>query len=204
MNAPHFSFDHLQPMATTQAAEGLPRRAFTVAEIDALTEAGFFHEDDRFELIGGEIVPMNAKGIFHEELKFWLNMYFGRICPAHLRFIPETTYRISERTFVEPDFLVFSAKRTLRGIKGPDALLVIEVSDTSLGYDLHRKPAIYAEHGVPELWVIDAQRQVIHVHRENTGTAYASVTQYTADQLVTPLLAPELAFRLADFDLEIE
>ena len=51
---------------TTQAAEGLVRRRWTVAEIEAMVQAGIIGEHERFELIGGEIVPMNAKGIHHE------------------------------------------------------------------------------------------------------------------------------------------
>ena len=54
---------------TTQAAEGLTRRRWTVAEIEAMTRAGILDEDERFELIGGEIVPMSSKGIQHETLK---------------------------------------------------------------------------------------------------------------------------------------
>jgi Uma2 family endonuclease len=55
-------FSPAQQHPTTQAAEGLPRRRWTVAEIERLTAAGYFHEDDRFELLGGEIVAMSRKG----------------------------------------------------------------------------------------------------------------------------------------------
>src|SRR5258708_6018964 len=54
---------------STQAAEGLPRRRFTVAEVEAMVAAGIMDEDERVELIGGELAPMSAKGIHHEALK---------------------------------------------------------------------------------------------------------------------------------------
>ena len=54
---------------TTQAAEGLARRRWTVAEIEAMVAAGIIAEDERFELIEGEVVPMSPKGIVHERLK---------------------------------------------------------------------------------------------------------------------------------------
>ena len=66
---------------TTQAAEGLPRRRWTVAEIEEMTRLGVFLEDDRFELIGGEIVPMNAKGIRHEVLKMELTHFWSPRTP---------------------------------------------------------------------------------------------------------------------------
>src|SRR5580692_4380084 len=54
---------------TTQAAEGLPRWCWAVAEIEKLAAAGFFRENERFELVGGEIVPMSPKGIRHEIIR---------------------------------------------------------------------------------------------------------------------------------------
>src|SRR5690348_1057570 len=77
----------------TMAAEGLPRRRFTVAELEAMTEAGILEEDERIELIGGEVVPMSPKGDHHEILKAALNRHWGRNTPDHLRFVPERTFR---------------------------------------------------------------------------------------------------------------
>ena len=52
----------------TRAADGLPRRPFTIADVERMVEVGLIHPDERFELIGGEIVPMSPKGIRHERL----------------------------------------------------------------------------------------------------------------------------------------
>ncbi|HYA79995.1 MAG TPA: Uma2 family endonuclease, partial [Methylocystis sp.] len=87
---------------TTQAAEGLPRRRFTVAEIEAAVRAGIIDEDERFELIGGEIVPMSPKGAVHEWIKILLNQHFQRACPPHLLVAQETSLRLDASTFVEP------------------------------------------------------------------------------------------------------
>ena len=76
----------------TQSAEGLPRRRWSVAEIRAMTEAGIIDHDERFELIGGEAVPMNPKGIKHDASR-------ARCCAVgtapHLKAstcIPETSF----------------------------------------------------------------------------------------------------------------
>jgi Uma2 family endonuclease len=63
---------------TTNAAEGLERRRWSVAEIEAMAEAGFFEENERFELIGGEIVLMSPKGNGHELLKGSLARYWAK------------------------------------------------------------------------------------------------------------------------------
>ena len=90
---------------TTQAAEGLPRRRFTVGEIEAMVRAGVIDEDERFELIGGEVVPMSPKGARHEWIKIELNRFFQRVAPEHLTIAPETTLRLDAATYLEPDFL---------------------------------------------------------------------------------------------------
>jgi Putative restriction endonuclease len=104
MNRP-FTPPHLSRL--TQAAEGLPRWRWTVAEVEAMARAGIFAEDERFELIGGEIVPMNPKGIHHGVLKLALNNHFVKNTPEEFRVIPETTFHMSEDTFVDPDFIFF-------------------------------------------------------------------------------------------------
>ena len=114
---------YLQDRPTTQAAEGLPRYRWTVAEIDKLSEAGFFRKEDRFELIGGEIVPMQSKGARHERVKMDLNLHLARTLPPEVAFIPETTFRLSKDTYVEPDFTLFPRSVGIKGLNGETALL---------------------------------------------------------------------------------
>jgi len=189
--------------ATTNAAEGLPRLAFTVEDVERMVEAGIFQEDERFELIGGEIVPMSPKGNRHEVLKTALNLVWAKRLPATMVFIPETTFRLSKDTFLEPDFTVFPRAVGIKGLNGATALLAVELSDSSLGYDLGRKPAIYASFGVRELWVIDAVRLVTHIHRDPGPDGYRDATEHASGALLTPRDAAELAVRLADLDLDL-
>src|SRR5947209_15000223 len=83
------------PERITQAGEGLLRWRWTVAEIEAMQRAGILDEDDRFELIGGEIVPMQAKGFRHELLKGALVRYWTKRLPDDIWLITETTFRMS-------------------------------------------------------------------------------------------------------------
>lgn len=201
MNAPVHAPRVTRP---TQAAEGLPRRAFTVAEVERMVECGLLADDDRLELIGGELVVMPAKGIRHEVLKIALNRFWVRAAPIDLQIAQETTFRLSLDTFLEPDFLLFRDPVRLREITGETILLAVEVSDSTLGYDLHRKPAIYGRFGVRELWVIDAVRLETHVFKGPGQAGYAQLATHEASDLLVPTLAPELPLRLADLDLQLD
>src|SRR6202020_1680231 len=93
--------------SVTRAAEGFDRCAFTVAEVLRMQEAGIISEDENFELIGGEIVPMQAKTHVHELLKSALNIAIVRALPDRLRLGVETTIYLTRNTFVELDLVVY-------------------------------------------------------------------------------------------------
>src|ERR1700678_3398107 len=91
----------------TRAAEGLKRRRFTIAEVEGMVAAGIIDEDERVELIGGELVPMSPKGSRHEAIKAALLDRWFRARPESCRLVPETTFRLSEDTYLEPDIVIF-------------------------------------------------------------------------------------------------
>jgi Uma2 family endonuclease len=182
-------------------AEGLRRRRFSVADVVRMVELGLIRDDERLEVLDGEIVEMSPKGYRHEGLKGTINRLWGRHCPDGFDFLPETGLYLSDLTYLEPDFVVFSATVPLRELKGPDVLLAIEVADSSLAYDLERKPGIYASYGVQELWVIDVERRVTHVHRHPGERGYADIQRLPASSRLEPLHAPAaLGFALDDLN----
>ena len=151
---------------TTQAAEGLPRRRLTIADVEALVAAGRMEEDERVELIGGELVPMSPKGNRHEILKIALLRRWYRAAPDEIEVAPETTFRLSEDTYLEPDVVLFDRVSGLKNLSGESVRLVVEIADSSIRYDTGRKAALYASFGVRELWVIDALRLEVRVFRQ--------------------------------------
>jgi Uma2 family endonuclease len=185
---------------TTQAAEGLARRRWSVAEIEALVKAGVLGENERFELIGGEIVPMNAKGIRHEVLKSALIYHFVRTAPAEFVFAGETTFRLSDDSFVEPDFVFFRKADGLAALAPKTALLAVEVADSSLRWDLGRKALIYAHFGIPELWVIDAVKETTHVHTAPGLEGYGSIREVASDAEVQSLVIRGLSVTLGTLE----
>lgn len=187
--------------STTTAAEGLPRRRWTVAELEGMVKAGILAEDERIELIGGEVVPMSPKGTQHEILKAALNLYWARRLPDDLMFVTETTFRLTPDTYLEPDFVFYPKASGIKGLTAATARLVVEIADSSLGYDLGRKAKLYAGFGIAELWVIDAVRLTTHIYREPTPTGYNAVVEHAADQRVVPQVSPALAVTLSDLEL---
>ena len=186
---------------TTQAAEGLPRRRWSVAEIEAFVQSGLIDEDERFELIGGEIVPMSPKGIRHEVLKNVLIRYWARRVSDDIGFAVETTFRMSEDTFVEPDIVFFRAADGLAGLDPRTALLAVEVADSSLSFDLKRKARLCASFGVREVWVIDAVKLVTHIHRTPGLDGYAEIGEVDAGTPLVPPFAPKLGVALGQLEM---
>ena len=186
---------------TSQAAEGLERWRWTVAEVEALIAAGIIGEDERFELIGGEIVPMSPKGNLHELLKISLNRFWHKLLPETIWLAPETTFRLSTDTFLEPDFVFYSAESGLPNLNGDNALMAVEIAYSSLGYDLGRKARLYAVHNIRELWVINVARMVTTIHRRPGLDGYAEIFEVAAIEFATPVFAAGLAVKLADLKL---
>jgi Uma2 family endonuclease len=187
--------------ATTQAADGMPRRCWSIAEIEAMVEARIISEDERFELIGGEVVPMSPKGARHEWVKALLNRHFQRIAADEWLVIPETTLRLDEKSYVEPDFCVFSHDVDLAAYNGSNVLLAVEVADSSLAYDLGRKIGVYAAYGVREVWVVNAVTLITRIHRRLGADGYGEIVDIDYRSSVTARLAPGITMTLADLGI---
>jgi Uma2 family endonuclease len=191
------------PNRVTRAAEGLPRRRFTVAEVEAMAAAGVVGGNERIELIGGELVPMSPKGNQHEVVKTALLDRWYRRRPPECGLTPETTFRLSDDTYLEPDIVVYLRSDGLKGLSARSALLVVEIADSSLRYDMGRKAALYATFGVRELWVIDVIQLNARIFRAPSEIGYREVSDFSASDRLIPLVAPD-AFALRLDELEIE
>jgi Uma2 family endonuclease len=193
-------------VAVTTAAEGFPRRAFTVEDISRMIEAGIIHEDERFELIEGEIVMMAAKGIAHERIKSALNIAVVRALPDDLTMGVEVTLRLTNTIMLEPDIAVFPKEVFKKSAAGfaqldPDeARLVIEVAVSSLTYDKGLKARLYARHRVREFWVVDAIARTTWVHTGPSDDGWSSIVKCGPQDALTTSALPGFSIRLGEFD----
>jgi Uma2 family endonuclease len=186
----------------TRAADGLPRWCRTVAEVERPAAAGFFTEYDQFELLGGEIVPTSPAGRRHETIRVELAHRMARLAREDIMVAQKPQFNLSPDTFVKPDILAHPHAINTYDLQGPDALLVVEVAETSLRYDLKTKLPLYASHGVREYWVINAATRITTVHRQPTGNAYSFTDELSSSARLIPSLVPELSVSLNELRLD--
>jgi Uma2 family endonuclease len=193
-------------VAFTRAAEGYPRRAFTVEDIRRMIDAGVIREDERFELIEGEIVVTAAKSVAHDRVKNALNLVFARAVPDGLFVGVESTLQLAEHILVEPDIAIISQSvykgdpKSFARPRPEDVLLLVEVAVSSMTYDRDVKARLYARHGVREFWVIDANARITWVHAGPTAEGWSSVTERGPGETLTTPALPGLAIRLDEID----
>jgi Uma2 family endonuclease len=189
-------------IAVTTAAEGFPRRTFTVDDISRMIEAGIIREDEKFELIEGEIVMSAAKGVLHERIKSALVVAIARALPDDLTIGVEATLRLTDTIMLEPDIAIFPKELFSRSSSGfarldpGEARLVIEVSASRLAYDKDLKARLYARHRVNEFWVVDANKRITWVHTGPIGDRWSSIAKHGARSVLTTSTLPSFSIRL--------
>ena len=177
----------------------IPAR-LTVAGVYALQAAGIIGEDERFELVRGEIVPMAAaKSSVHERTKSQLIRALAR-APGDVRLFVESTIQLRPDEYAEPDLAIWPTAIESEDVRPPDLLLVIEVAVSSLPYDLRERAVRYASVGVRDYWVVDAVRRTVRVHRDPMEQGFRTIAEFRADQPVSALVIPKLVVVLDQLD----
>ena len=185
-------------MTTTRGAEGLDRRAFTVSDVERMLEAGILDQDDKFELIGGEIVPMNSQLAPHAQVKARIARALSPFVPADCLIGNDITVRLGDKALFEPDVLVWRPIKGRAFIPLEASLFAAEVADTSMRRDLSKAPE-YGLAGLPELWIVDlGARETLVWRRGETG--FAAPVHVPFEAPLTPLFAPAATLRMADFE----
>jgi Uma2 family endonuclease len=163
------------------------RRRFSASDVQAMLEAGVIKDGEKVELIGGELVEMSPQGPLHWDVTHVLVRWFHRNLPEDLAVASQGPFRLSKFHEPEPEVFVFQDHIGVNDVRGPDALLVVEIAHSSLGFDLKVKAPIYAEHGVREYWVVDVEHRCTLVHRLGQDGTYAEPTSVAFDaQLSAP------------------
>jgi Uma2 family endonuclease len=186
------------PIFLTRAAEGLDRRGFTLEEVEKMIAAGVIDPDERFELIEGEIVPMNPQALPHLMMKARLARALLATCPSDVDVGQDATVVLSERTFFDADILAFRADRSRRYVAPSDVLLAIEVAATSRARDLFAKAPRYGAAGVPELWVVELNEELTYVFRGPGTATWPEPARVPFEEALTPLFLPDASIRLSE------
>lgn len=172
------------------------RHQFTVADYHRMAEAGILAEDDRVELIEGEIVDMAPIGRRHQaRLDRLADLFFGSLGRQAIIRI-QGSVRLSERSEPEPDLVVLRRRADFyeHADAGPeDVLLIVEVADSSLTHDRDVKVPLYARAGIPDVWLVDLNGARITVYRAPTPDGYREVRVVRGPERVSPQAFPGLA-----------
>jgi Uma2 family endonuclease len=155
-----------------------PRRLLTVDEYHRMGEAGILTDDDRVELIEGELVAMAPIGSEHVATTNALNRLLVLAIGDRGIVSVQNPVRLTLRSEPQPDFAVLRRRDDYRTLlPGPaDTMLAIEVASTSLEYDRGVKLALYARSGIPEVWIVNLAAEEVEVYRSPAGDRYLAVT----------------------------
>jgi Uma2 family endonuclease len=182
------------------APVALSLRKFDADDYLAMAQAGFFHGQPRVELIDGYIVNMSPAGPEHNFVVMQLQELFAPLIGQFKLWI-QGTLRISSGHVYDPDFALLQKipGRYRHAWPTPaEVHLIAEVADSSRSRDLSVKLPEYANAGIVEYWVADVPREVIIVHRGPRDGKYSDVTEHANDQIVNPLIAPQLSIVVGD------
>ncbi len=153
------------------------RYSFTVDEFAKMGEAGIFTEDDRVELIDGEVRDMVPIGYRHAGIVDRLNVTLIELLKRSAIVRVQNPLRLDSHNEPQPDISILRVRDdyyTTSHPKPGDTLLVIEVADSSLAYDLHEKTPQYAKSMIPELWIVDLEAGVVRVFAQPGASGYAN------------------------------
>lgn len=178
------------------------RRRFTAEEYHRMGEVGILHEDDRVELIEGEIVEMTPIGPRHLSCVIALNrLLVSAVGEENAMVSPQNPVRLGERLEPQPDISLLKAKEEgyFERLPGPeDVLVAIEVADTSLSYDRNVKLPLYARAGIPEVWVVDLGGSRLEVYTQPAGGRYESVRSFGREETLRSASVPGLELPVGD------
>lgn len=174
----------------------VPRRPISVREYHLMGETGILHEDDRVELIEGEIVTMNPIGPGHAGSSNSLNRALVMAVGDHGVVAAGNPVVLDDYTEPQPDFTVLRPKPDdySSGTPRPeDVLLVVEVADSSLRYDRLIKLPLYARHGIPEVWIVNVPARSIEVFRGPKEDRYTEEARIGREDTMTIAMLPDIA-----------
>ncbi len=176
----------------------------TVNQFEEMWAQGRFDEEQRLELIFGEIIEMSPPNPPHEDVVDLL-MYWSvkKTSPKEVRVRIQNSVGFPELDSIPLPDIVWVKARSYRRDRPSvaDILLVIEVSDSSVSFDRNRKRSLYAQAGVAEYWIVNFPARQIEVFRDPQGDDFATKLIIRGDQELSPLCLPQAKLTLADLSL---
>ncbi|MEA1049085.1 Uma2 family endonuclease [Lamprobacter modestohalophilus] len=182
-------------------AEARPIFRLGVDAYHQMIHAGIFDEDDRVELIDGELRAMPPINPDHAGKNKRLNRLLSLRVGDRALVSVQDPLTLAPRSEPEPDLMLLRPRDDFYEGANPtpaDVLLVIEICNSSLQYDREVKVPLYAAHRVPEVWLVDLQHRRLELYREPGSDGYRLILRPELTEVVTPLLLPSLHIRVEE------
>ena len=181
------------------AVTDIQRHLFSVDEFARMGEAGVFAEEDRVELIDGEICEMTPIGPPHAVVVNLLAELLITRLAGRAYVSIQNPVRLDRHTEPQPDLTV--ARRRLDAYAGRhpeagDILLVVEVADSSLRYDRVEKVPRYGKAGIPETWLVDLSAETVTVYTGPGPGGYANEQLRRRGDAIEAIGVAELGLRV--------
>lgn len=173
----------------------LLRRKFTVKQYHQMVEAGILKENDRVELIRGEIVEMTPINRRHSAHVKRLNQLFVLRLAGFVTVGVQDPVELDDTSEPQPDISLLRIKADFYESGHPqpqDILLLVEVADTTVESDREIKIPLYAENGIIEVWLVDINEQCIEVYREPSPNGYQNIQRFMRGENLSILAFPEI------------
>jgi Uma2 family endonuclease len=177
------------------------RRRFTVDEYYRMAEAGILHEDDRVELIEGEIVEMAPIGSRHDACVMRLNQLFHKYGGQRVLVKVQGPIHLGEYSELQPDITLLHPRPDFYRTAHPgpqDILLLVEVAETSLSYDREVKASLYARAGIREYWIVDLADETVEVYQEPSPAGYRLIRRLRHGDRIAPEAFPDVEIAIDD------
>ena len=191
-----------QATGATTTVAALPRRwRFTADQYQRMGETGILHEDDRVELLDGELYEMAPIGDDHIGGVISLDFFFSQRLGGRAFVSAQNPIRLTDYSEPEPDITLLRPRadfyRTSKA-RPEDVLLLVEVAESSLIYDRMTKLPRYAAVGIPEVWIVNLVDQRIEVYRDPGADGYHSVMITERGGALSPLAFPDVSITVEE------
>ncbi len=182
-------------------AVDLKRRRFNVDEYEQMGRAGILGEDDRVELLDGEIVEMTPIGLRHADCVNRLTRSLLLAFDDAAVILVQNPIRLSDRSEPQPDLALVRRRAGLYASSHPrptDILLIVEVADTSIESERRVKVPLYARGGIPEVWLVDLNQETVTAYQDARRGGYRTAHVVRRGDKLAPSAFPDRALPVAD------
>lgn len=176
------------------------RHPVTANEFLRMGAAGVFEPEARLELIEGEIIEIAPIGPPHASVVDTLTAQFHRLAGNRAIVRSQGPFILNDRSVPQPDLVLLQPHHDRYFSEHPgaaDVILVVEVSDSTLRFDLGTKVPLYARAGIEEAWVVDISARSIHAFRDPRPAGYRTSLRVTGTEALHPLALPDVALTVA-------